>query len=42
MTVDTRTNRIFTVTGDFTPLPEGKRGRPQMAPDSFSVIVVGK
>ena len=42
MTVDTRTNRIFTVTGDFMPLPAGQRGRPQMAPDSFSVIVVGK
>ena len=42
MTVDTRTNRIFTVTGEFTPPPAGQRGRGQMLPDSFSIIVVGK
>jgi DNA-binding beta-propeller fold protein YncE len=41
MTVDTRTNRIFTITGEFTPPPAGQRGRGQMAPGSFSIIVVG-
>jgi uncharacterized protein YjiK len=42
MTIDTNTNQIFTITGDFTPPPAGQRGRGQMAPDSFSVIVIGK
>src|ERR1700722_10774259 len=42
MTVDTKTNQIFTVTGEFTPPPAGQKGRGQMAPDSFSIIVVGR
>jgi DNA-binding beta-propeller fold protein YncE len=42
MTVDTKTNQIFTVTADFTPPPAGQRGRGQMVPDSFSIIVVGR
>jgi YVTN family beta-propeller protein len=42
MTVDTKTNQIFTVTGEFTPPPAGQKGRGQMTPDSFSIIVVGK
>jgi DNA-binding beta-propeller fold protein YncE len=42
MTIDTKTNQIFTITGDFIPQPSGQRGRGQMAPDSFSVIVIGK
>ncbi len=42
MTVDTKTNQIFTITGDFTPPPAGQRGRGQMVPDSFSILVVGK
>jgi DNA-binding beta-propeller fold protein YncE len=41
MTVDTKTNRIFSVTGEFTPPPAGQR-RGQMVPDSFSIVVVGK
>jgi DNA-binding beta-propeller fold protein YncE len=41
MTVDTKTNRIFSITGEFTaPAPGQRRG--QMVPDSFSIIVVGK
>jgi len=41
MTVDTKTNQIFEITGEFTPPPAGQR-RGQMVPDSFSIIVVGK
>jgi DNA-binding beta-propeller fold protein YncE len=41
MTVDTKTNQIFLITGEFTPPPPGQR-RGQMLPDSFSIIVVGK
>jgi hypothetical protein len=41
MTVDTKTNQIFLITGEFTPPPPGQR-RGQMMPDSFSIIVVGK
>ena len=41
MTIDTKTNQIFTVTGEFTPPPAGQR-RGQMVPDSFSILVVGK
>jgi DNA-binding beta-propeller fold protein YncE len=41
MTVDTKTDRILSITGDFAPPAPGQR-RGQMAPDSFSIIVVGK
>jgi hypothetical protein len=41
MTIDTKTGRIFSVTGEFTPPPPGQR-RGQMVPDSFSIVVVGK
>jgi DNA-binding beta-propeller fold protein YncE len=41
MTVDPKTNQIYTVTGEFTPPPAGER-RGQMVPDTFSIIVVGK
>jgi DNA-binding beta-propeller fold protein YncE len=41
MTVDTKTNQIFSITGEFAPAPPGQR-RGQMKPDSFSIIVVGK
>ena len=41
MTVDTKTGRILSITGEFTPPPPGQR-RGQMVPDSFSIIVVGK
>jgi len=41
MTIDTKTDRIFSITGEFTPPPPGQR-RGQMIPDSFSIVVVGK
>ena len=41
MTVDTMTNQIFLITGEFAPPAPGQRRGP-MAPDSFSIIVVGK
>ena len=41
MTVDTKTNQIFLITGEFAPPAPGQRRGP-MAPDSFSIIVVGK
>jgi len=41
MTIDTKTDRIFSVTGEFTPPPPGQR-RGQMVPDSFTIVVVGK
>jgi DNA-binding beta-propeller fold protein YncE len=41
MTVDTKTNQIFLITGEFSPPLPGQR-RGQMMPDSFSIIVVGK
>ena len=41
MTVDTKTDRILSATGEFTPPPPGQR-RGQMVPDSFSIVVVGK
>ena len=41
MTIDTKTDRIFTITGEFAaPEPGQRRGR--MLPDTFSIIVVGK
>jgi DNA-binding beta-propeller fold protein YncE len=41
MTIDTKTNRILEITGEFTPPPPGQR-RGQMVPDSFSILVIGK
>ena len=41
MTIDTKTNEIISITGEFTPPPPGQR-RGQMVPDSFSIVVVGK
>jgi hypothetical protein len=41
MTVDTKTNQIFLITGEFAPPAPGQRRGP-MVPDSFSIIVVGK
>jgi DNA-binding beta-propeller fold protein YncE len=41
MTVDTKTDRILSVTGDFAPPAPGQR-RGAMAPDSFTIVVVGK
>jgi len=41
MTIDTKTDRIFSVTADFTPPPAGQR-RGQMVPDTFTILVIGK
>jgi len=41
MTIDSKTNHVFTITGEFTPPPPGQR-RGQMVPGSFSIIEVGK
>ncbi len=41
MTIDTKTNQIFEITGEFTPPPLGQR-RGQMVPDSFAILVIGK
>jgi DNA-binding beta-propeller fold protein YncE len=46
LTLDTKTNRLFLITADFTSPPPAApgqpRGRPQMVPGTFSIIVVGK
>ncbi len=45
MTVDEKTHRVFLPAAEYGPAPEpkdGKKGRPQVVPDSFSLIVVGK
>ena len=47
LTLDGKTNRILLITADFTPPPDPppageRRGRGQMVPDSFSILVVGK
>ncbi|HVN06744.1 MAG TPA: hypothetical protein VMT86_20135 [Bryobacteraceae bacterium] len=41
MTIDSKTDHIFTITGEFTPPPPGQR-RGQMVPGSFSILEVGK
>jgi len=41
MTVDTKTDQIFSITGEFGPVPAGQRRGP-MLPDTFSIVVVGK
>jgi DNA-binding beta-propeller fold protein YncE len=53
LTLDTKTNRILTMTAEFGPVPPpatppapgtpaGRGGRGPMVPDSFSILVVGK
>ena len=46
LTLDSKTNNIVLITAEFTPAPPapagGRPGRPQMVPDSFSILVVGK
>lgn len=46
MTLDGKTNRILLIAAEFgdppNPPPPGGRGRGQMVPDSFSILVVGK
>jgi hypothetical protein len=41
MTLDTKTNHAFTVTGEYGPPPPGARRGP-MVPGSFTIIEVGK
>jgi len=46
LTLDTKTNHIFLIAAEFTAPPTppagGRRGRGQMVPDSFAILVVGK
>ena len=46
MTLDGKTNHLLLIAAEFgapaTPPPPGGRGRGQMAPDSFSILLVGK
>ena len=47
LTLDTKTNQILLIAADFGPAPTpppagGRPGRGPMAPDSFSILVVGK
>jgi DNA-binding beta-propeller fold protein YncE len=50
LTLDSKTNHVLLITAEYAPPPEnppptpaGGRGpRPQMIPDSFSILVVGK
>jgi DNA-binding beta-propeller fold protein YncE len=46
LTLDPKTNQIYLIAAEFTPPPTpppaGRRGRGQMVPDSFAIIVVGK
>jgi DNA-binding beta-propeller fold protein YncE len=41
MTIDTKTNQVYSITGEFGPVPAGARRGP-MLPDTFSIVVVGK
>lgn len=46
LTLDSKTNKILLITAEFAPPPApvagGRPGRPQMVPDTFSILVVGK
>ena len=47
LTLDSKTDHILVIGAEFVPPPtpppaEGRRGRGQMAPGSFSILVVGK
>ena len=45
ITVDPKTHRLYLPAAEAGPAPpvkEGKQGRPQLAPDSFHVMVLGK
>jgi DNA-binding beta-propeller fold protein YncE len=42
-TLDPKTNQVFLITAEQAPAPPGGgRGRGQMVPDSFTILVVGK
>jgi DNA-binding beta-propeller fold protein YncE len=42
MALDAKTHNVFLCTADFKPRAPGEKGRPQMVPDTFVVLVVGK
>jgi DNA-binding beta-propeller fold protein YncE len=45
MAVDEKTHKVFLLAAEYGPPAEGKdgkKGRPQVLPDSFQVVVVGK
>ena len=47
LTLDSKTDHILVIGAEFAPPPtpppaEGRRGRGQMVPGSFSILVVGK
>jgi YVTN family beta-propeller protein len=42
ITVDPKSHRVYLLAAEFGPLPEGKKGRPPVLPDSFHVVVVGR
>jgi hypothetical protein len=46
LTLDSKTNQILLITAEYTPPPTpppaGGRGRGQMVPDSFAILVVGR
>ena len=42
LTFDSKTGHILLIAAETAPAPAGGTGRPQMVPDSFTIIVVGK
>ncbi len=42
MAVDEKLHRVYLLAAEYGTLPEGKKGRPPVLPDSFHVLVVGK
>jgi DNA-binding beta-propeller fold protein YncE len=42
LTLDSKTNHILLIGAEYGAPPAGGRGRGQMVPDSFSILVVGK
>jgi DNA-binding beta-propeller fold protein YncE len=42
LTLDPRTNHILLIAAEYGAPPAGGRGRGQMVPDSFSILVVGR
>ncbi|MDQ6759155.1 MAG: hypothetical protein M3Z32_04715, partial [Acidobacteriota bacterium] len=46
LTLDSKTNKLLLITAEFgaapAPAAGGRPGRPQMVPDTFSILVVGK
>jgi DNA-binding beta-propeller fold protein YncE len=42
MALDAKTHNIYLCTADFKPRAPGAKGRPEMLPDTFVVLIVGK